>query len=141
MPPPRRWLWPFCDEAFARGSRDFYRREAPRFVRALRDAGLNVRPGLRGLTRPLRRSRPAQRHEPVGSCKLAVWPSSVHFFLIETADDERVLRGLMERGLVARHTRNFPGLDGRYIRVATRLPGENDRLAEALRILREEGVF
>ena len=99
------------DEDFSQRNRDFYRRETPRFTRALEDAGLNVR------------------------------PSSVHFFLIETADDEGVLRGLMERGLVVRHTRNFPGLDGRYIRMATRLPGENDRLAEALRILREEGVF
>ena len=56
-------------------------------------------------------------------------------------DAKKTVRRALERGLVVRHTRNFPGLDGRYIRVATRLPGENDRLAEALRILREEGVF
>ena len=99
------------DGDFAQKSRDFYRRQTPRFMETLREAGLNVR------------------------------PSSVHFFLIETDNDERVLRRLMERGLVVRHTQNFPGLDGRYIRVATRLPEENDRLAEALRILREEGFF
>nr|MCR4818036.1 aminotransferase class I/II-fold pyridoxal phosphate-dependent enzyme [Fretibacterium sp.] len=96
---------------FAQRSRDFYRRETPRFRRALEDAGVSVR------------------------------PSSVHFFLIDAADDEFLIRRLMERGLVVRHTRNFPGLDGRCIRAATRLPEENDRLAEALRILREEGVF
>ncbi|MDR1875743.1 MAG: hypothetical protein LBQ90_12125, partial [Synergistaceae bacterium] len=41
-------------------------------------------------------------------------------------------RALLERGLVVRHTRNFPGLDGRYIRVATRTPEENDLLVQAL---------
>ncbi|MCR5347939.1 MAG: pyridoxal phosphate-dependent class II aminotransferase [Fretibacterium sp.] len=99
------------DEGFARESRDFYRREVPRFTGALRNAGIDPR------------------------------PSSVHFFLIEAEDDERVLRRLLKQGLVVRHTRNFPGLGGRYLRVATRLPEENDRLAEALRILRGEGFF
>ena len=48
------------------------------------------------------------------------------------ADDASVISGLLRRGFVVRHTRNFPGLDGRFIRVATRLREENDALAEAL---------
>ena len=56
----------------------------------------------------------------------------MHFFLIEVDDDERVIRALLERGLVVRHTRNFPGLDGSCIRVATRMPDENALLVRAL---------
>ena len=103
------------DEGFARRSRAFYRAETPRLMRAIEAAGYRVR------------------------------PSRVHFFLIDVSpmcavshnvnayDDERVLRGLLEHGLVARHTRNFIGLEGACLRVATRLPEENDRLAAALR--------
>ncbi len=90
------------NEAILRETRAFYATETPRFMNALSRSGIRVR------------------------------PSRVHFFLIETDDDSRVIRGLLERGLVVRHTRSFPGLDGRCIRVATRLPEENDLLVRAL---------
>lgn len=90
------------DGDFPRRTRAFYAAETPRFMAAVARAGFRVR------------------------------PSHVHFFLIEVDDDERVIRGLLERGLVVRHTRGFPGLEGRFVRVATRLPEENDLLAQAL---------
>lgn len=90
------------DESYAGRVRAFYAEETPRFMGALARSGFRVH------------------------------PSRVHFFLIEVDDDARVIRGLLERGLVVRHTRNFPGLDGRFIRVATRLPEENDLLVQAL---------
>ena len=90
--------------------RAFYGAETPRFIAAVEAAGFRVR------------------------------PTAVHYFLVDVEDDEAVLRGLMERGMVARHTRNFPGLEGRCLRVATRVPDEDDRLAAALSELREGGV-
>ncbi|WP_299080244.1 aminotransferase class I/II-fold pyridoxal phosphate-dependent enzyme [uncultured Fretibacterium sp.] len=90
------------DGSYARRTRAFYSAETPRFMEAVARSGFRVR------------------------------PSRVHFFLIEVDDDVRVIRGLLERGLVVRHTRNFPGLDGSCIRVATRMPEENDLLVQAL---------
>ncbi|MCL2009949.1 MAG: aminotransferase class I/II-fold pyridoxal phosphate-dependent enzyme [Synergistaceae bacterium] len=84
------------DEAFVERTREFYAAETPRFMASLRDSGFTVR------------------------------PTRTNFFLIETADDSKLIRSLLERGIATRHTRNFPGLDGRYIRVATRMPEEND---------------
>ena len=98
------------DEDFARRSLAFYREETPRFMSLIEEAGFPVR------------------------------PSRVHFFLIQVEDDEGVIRGLLRRGLAVRHTRNFRGLDGQFIRVATRTPEENQWLTRALRELREKGI-
>lgn len=94
------------DEDYPRKTREFYRAETPRFIARIKDAGFNVS------------------------------PTCVNFFLVETEDDERLITFLLRRGLVVRHTRNFPGLDGRYVRIATRLPRENDVLADALKEFR-----
>ncbi len=91
------------DGEFVRRTRAFYAEETPRFMAAIQNAGFEVR------------------------------PTRTNFFLVGVADDRKLIRFLLERGLVVRHTRNFPGLDGGCIRVATRLPEENDRLAQALR--------
>ncbi|MDR1621883.1 MAG: pyridoxal phosphate-dependent class II aminotransferase [Synergistaceae bacterium] len=90
------------DGAFVRETRSFYAEETPRFVAATERAGFKV------------------------------LPTRTHFFLVEVADDQKVMEALLKRGLVVRHTRNFPGLDGRYIRVSTRMPEENDLLVRAL---------
>ncbi|MDR3265838.1 MAG: pyridoxal phosphate-dependent class II aminotransferase [Synergistaceae bacterium] len=94
------------DEEFVRRTRAFYATETPRFAAEIEKAGFGV------------------------------LPTRTNFFLVEVADDQKMIRALLERGLVVRHTRNFPGLDGRYIRVATRAPEENDLLAHALSELR-----
>ncbi len=98
------------DEGFLARLRTHYAEETPRLVRAVEAAGFRVR------------------------------PSCVHYFLMETEDDEALIRGLMERGIVVRHTRNFPGLEGRCVRIATRTRQEDQRLADVLRELRERGV-
>lgn len=91
------------DDDYPRRTRMFYRAETPRFIESIKNAGFNV------------------------------LPTRVNFFLVESGEDERLIRFLLKRGLVVRHTRNFPGLDGGYVRIATRLPEENELLAAALR--------
>jgi threonine-phosphate decarboxylase len=95
------------DSGFLRKTRDFYAAETPRFIGKIEDAGFRV------------------------------LPTRTNFFLVETADDRTTVLRLMERGIVVRHTRDFPGLDGRYVRVATRAPEENDRFARALAEIKE----
>ena len=95
------------DEGFLRETRDFYAAETPRFIAKIEGAGFGV------------------------------LPTRTNFFLVETADDRTMILRLMERGMVVRHTRDFLGLDGRYVRVATRAPEENDRFARALAEIKE----
>ncbi len=91
------------DETLKARTREYYAREIPRLTQALREAGFSVR------------------------------PTCANFFLMETADDERLIKFLLGRGIVVRHTRNFPGLDGKYIRIAARTKEEDDLLIAALR--------
>lgn len=91
-----------ADYDYLRLTREFYRAEVPRFIRIIKEAGFNV------------------------------LPTRVNFFLVEVEDDIKLIKFLLKRGFVVRHTRNFAGLDGKYVRIAARLPHENDLLAEAL---------
>lgn len=91
------------DADFLKRSKSFYAAETPRFIENIRRTGFKVR------------------------------PTSVNFFLIETDNDTTLIKFLLKKGIAVRHTRNFPGLDGRCIRVATRLPQENDTLVAALK--------
>ncbi|MGG1574754.1 threonine-phosphate decarboxylase CobD [Fictibacillus sp. NRS-1165] len=63
-------------------------------------------------------------------------PSAVNFYLLrergEGKDPLALIKYLLSRGIIVRHTFNFRGLDGRYIRIAVRTPQENDRLLAAL---------
>ena len=83
------------DEKFYLEAKNFYRKHTPIFINALRESGFEVP------------------------------DSSVNFFLIRVKNDLDVMKFLLKFGIAVRHTRNFPGLDGRYIRVATRDSGEN----------------
>lgn len=91
------------DSGFVEKTRAFYRSEMPRFMGALRDAGCEI------------------------------LPSSVNFFLMKTDDDEALMGHLLSHGIVVRHTRNFPGLDGKYVRIAARTPEENDIFIKAMK--------
>ena len=90
------------DEEFYAASKNFYREQTPNFMRILRLAGFEVA------------------------------DSSVNFFLVSVSRDIEVIKFLLRFGIVVRHTRSFPGLDGRYIRVATRHPHENIFFTETL---------
>lgn len=91
------------DGEFLRRTREFYRKTTPEFMNALRRTGFEVR------------------------------GSAVHYFIVRVGDDMETVKVLLPYGLVVRHTRNFAGLEGKYIRVATRQPEENERLVEIMR--------
>lgn len=91
------------DETLKSRTREYYAREIPRLTQALREAGFTVR------------------------------PTCANFFLMEVSDDEDFIRFMLERGIVVRHTRNFAGLDGKFVRIAARTKDEDDLLIEAAR--------
>lgn len=86
------------DKDFAEKSLNFYKSQTPKFINNLTEIGFEI-------------------------C-----PSRTNFFLIKlnNISDEIFITHMLKRGVVVRHTRNFKGLDGKYIRVATRLPEENE---------------
>jgi len=69
----------------------------------------------------------------IRSIGYTVLDSSVNFFLIEVDNDEEIIKFLLTKGIVVRHTRNYPTLDGRYIRVACRSKKDNEILLANLR--------
>ena len=93
------------DTSFYEHTRAFYQEHTPKFIASIRQAGFEV------------------------------MDSSVHYFLIRVANDIETIKFLLRSGIVVRHTRNFPGLDGKYIRVATRTPNENKIFMEAIKNL------
>ncbi|MGB8714456.1 MAG: threonine-phosphate decarboxylase CobD [Onishia taeanensis] len=65
----------------------------------------------------------------------AVPATQANFMLLDgggAADAEALFAFLLRRGLLARHTHNFPGLDGRWLRLALRDGADNALLLEAL---------
>lgn len=96
-------LWRAGDETLKARTREYYAREIPRLTAALREAGFSVR------------------------------DTCANFFLVEAPDDEDFIRFMLERGIVVRHTRNFAGLDGKFVRIAARTKDEDDLLIEAAR--------
>ena len=96
-------LWRAGDETLKARTREYYAREIPRLTAALREAGYAVR------------------------------PTCANFFLVEAPDDEDFIRFMLERGIVVRHTRNFAGLDGKFVRIAARTKDEDDLLIAAAR--------
>ena len=92
------------DEDFPERTRAFYREQTPRFIQAVRDSGFET------------------------------VKSDVHYFLVRTDDDLKLIAHLLKAGIVVRHTRNFAGLNGQFIRIAAKLPEENTFLAETLKL-------
>lgn len=70
------------------------------------------------------------------SLGLEVVPSRANFFLVRQGSGpsagDALLERLLQAGILARHTHNFPGLDGGWLRLALRGPADNDRLLAAL---------
>ncbi|MGM0900748.1 MAG: threonine-phosphate decarboxylase CobD [Bacillota bacterium] len=64
-----------------------------------------------------------------------VSPSETNFYLLkDPALDNQIplFRFLLDNGIIPRHTMNFPGLEGKWLRFAIKSPVENDRLMEAI---------
>lgn len=62
-------------------------------------------------------------------------PSAINFYLIRdpsSRNQQELFSFLLRRGLVLRHTYNFPGIEGKWLRVAIRKEAENSLLMEAL---------
>jgi threonine-phosphate decarboxylase len=91
------------DTEFPEQTRSYYRAEMPRFIGALRELGCDI-------------------------CDTAV-----NFFIMRADDDEKLIRFLLGRGIAVRHTRNFPGLDGKFVRIAARTREENDIFIDAMK--------
>lgn len=73
--------------------------------------------------------------------RFAVSPSAVNFYLLrdpEVQEQKTLFTFLLRRGIVPRHTYNFPGLDGRWLRFAIKGSEENDRLMEVLTEWRQQ---
>ena len=90
------------DDEFCTRTRNFYRENTPAFMESLRASGFEVA------------------------------ESDVHYFMIQIEDDAEVIKHLLRNGIAVRHTRNFAGIGGKYIRAATRRPDENKRLVSVL---------
>ncbi|MGP4079499.1 threonine-phosphate decarboxylase CobD [Pseudalkalibacillus sp. R45] len=63
-------------------------------------------------------------------------PSEVNFYLFRDPDCEDQLplfRHFLEQGIVPRHTFNFSGLDGNWLRFAIKSSGENNELVKVLK--------
>lgn len=65
----------------------------------------------------------------------AVSESKVNFYLLRDSyieNQELLFRFLLEKGIVPRHTINFPGLEGSWLRFAIKSTVENETLMEVL---------
>ncbi|MBT2689174.1 threonine-phosphate decarboxylase [Bacillus sp. ISL-47] len=70
----------------------------------------------------------------------SVSSTDVNFYLLKdpVLDDQLPLfQYLLEKGIIPRHTMNFPGLRGKWLRFAIKAPENNDRLMEAMGEWRE----
>jgi|SRR5690554_6868462 len=91
------------DNEFIKETKSFYEKERKRVFEILNKLGFNI------------------------------LDSKVNFFVIRVDDDESLIRFLLSKGIVVRYTRNFPGLDGKYIRITLKSIEENNLLINALR--------
>lgn len=67
--------------------------------------------------------------------------SEVNFYLLKEMDKKTdlmpLIKFLIERGIIPRHTYNFPSLDGKFIRLAIKNVEENNRLLEVLQLWKD----
>lgn len=76
------------------------------------------------------------------SLRFDVSSSCVNFYLLRDLErlehTQELYFFLLNKGLLARHTTTFPGLDGRYLRLAVRSVEENEQLLNVLNQWRSE---
>lgn len=66
--------------------------------------------------------------------------TKVNFYLLPVENDAAFIGFMLRHGIVVRHTRNFPGLDGNYVRIAIKSREENDHLLRAMKEWRNKEV-
>lgn len=62
-----------------------------------------------------------------------VLDSKVNFFVMRIDNDESLIKFLLKKGIVVRHTRNFPKLLGKYIRITIKSVEDNNLLIKSLK--------
>ncbi|AQU82818.1 MULTISPECIES: threonine-phosphate decarboxylase CobD [unclassified Halomonas] len=105
-----------ADEAFARRTQRWLATERPRMMQALTQLGL----------------------EPALEPAFEIVPSHACFFLMRPSaacgvTSDALFEQLLRRGILVRHTHNFSGLDGDWLRVALRDEPTNQRLVNVLK--------
>ncbi len=68
-------------------------------------------------------------------------PSQLNFYLLRDpamSGQEKLFHDLLEQGIVLRHTENFPGIKGKWLRAAIKQTAENNLLMEALAAWKQE---
>jgi threonine-phosphate decarboxylase len=69
-------------------------------------------------------------------------PTKVNFYILKDQNQqttsEQLFTFLVEKNIIPRHTHNFRGLDGKFIRLAVRSEEENNYLLQTLRLWREK---
>lgn len=68
-------------------------------------------------------------------------PSQLNFYLLRDPAlpvQEKLFYHLLKLGLVLRHTENFPGIEGKWLRVAVKQSSDNKKLLEALTVWKQE---
>ncbi len=82
-------------------------------------------------------------HDRLVAAGLRVVPSRANFFLVQPEAgpeaSDALFAFLLRSGILARHTRNFPGLDGAWLRLALRDSTENDQLSRVLSAWQDGG--
>lgn len=71
-------------------------------------------------------------------------PSETNFYLLRDPsleDQLPLFEFLLEKGIIPRHTMNFPGVDGKWLRFAIKAPVDNDLLMEAMSAWRRNPLF
>lgn len=96
-----------ADKAFAERTRQWITLERPRMAVALARLGLEVVPSQ--------------------ACFFLIRPGAGH-----TINSDELFERLLRRGVLVRHTHNFAGLDGEWLRLALRDASANQRLLKAL---------
>ncbi len=78
----------------------------------------------------------------LASLNFNVSPSQVNFYLLQDKKQpqrtEELFIFLLEHGILTRHTHNFKGLDGQFLRIAIRSKEENEQLLAVLQKWRNE---
>jgi threonine-phosphate decarboxylase len=69
---------------------------------------------------------------------LSVSDSAVNFYLVKD-ESLSLFPFLLKKGIVPRHTYNFPGLDGKWLRFAVKSERDNEALMEGVRQWRKQG--
>ncbi|OJA04843.1 threonine-phosphate decarboxylase CobD [Halomonas sp. QHL1] len=104
-----------ADDAFARRTQRWLASERPRMAQALTELGLEV--------------------VPTHACFFLIRPSAKH-----EINSDALFEQLLRQGILVRHTHNFTGLNGDWLRVALRDEAANRRLISVLKNVLEKGT-